>query len=260
MSWKQTIGLVLSVGIIVGLCFVFVFPSLYDVDRSGTPEDLETGKAGPSAEEERGVLPKLKGVRWKSPSKKAPEEKAAEKKAAEKKAGSKAERKRVREEFEALAGESSEERAAASTAAGEPAGEALLEVQEMDWYEQGGYLVVTGSVKNLSGRNIPSVLVHARFLDEAGNMLVSEHSLIDLNPIFPGQVSTFSVAARFRPGINDMELDFTLFSGEALPWSKLETETEGQAEGGEAAEEDMPGGELTPELEVLPPDAGYPPG
>jgi hypothetical protein len=260
MNWKQTIGLVLAVGLIVGFSFAFIFPALYDVDRSGTPEELGAGQAGSSVEEGRGVLPKLKGVRWKSSKKKAPEEKAGEKisaeeKAPEKTAGRTADRKRVREEFEALAGGAS----VALEEAGKPSGEALLELQEMSWYEQGGYAVVTGSVKNVSGRNIPSVLVHARFLDEDGNLLVSEHSLIDLNPIFPGQVSTFSVAARFNPAIRDAKLDFTLFSGESIPWSKLETQIEGEGEGGEPTAEGVTEGEPTPEHEGLPPVDVYPP-
>jgi hypothetical protein len=263
MNWKQTIGLVLAVGLIVGFSFAFIFPALYDVDRSGAPEELGAGQAGSSVEEGRGVLPKLKGVRWKSPKKKAPEKKADENTAAEKKAPEKtietAERKRVREEFEAPAGGASGKGGEAPEEAGKPSGEALLELQEMSWYEQGGYAVVTGSVKNVSGRSMPSVLVHARFLDEDGNPLVAGDSLIDLNPIFPGQVSTFSVAARFNPAMKDAKLDFTLFSGEPIPWSKLETETEGEGEGSEPTAEGVTEGEPAPEREGLPPVDAYPP-
>lgn len=253
MTWKQTIELVFALGLMVVLCFAVIFPVLYDLERPGKLKELEAGNGPPSAEEGKDVLPDLKGVSWKSP-----KEKASDNKAARENAEKAPEKKRIREEFEALAEEAPEGEAAASAGAEEPPGEALLELEEVSWYEQGGYAVATGTVKNISSRSLPSVVIHVRFLDEALNPLVSEHSLIDLNPIFPGQVSAFSVAARFHPRIKDVDLDFTLFSGAEIPWRKVKVEENGDFEEGEPAGDDISEDEPVPESEGLPPEAADP--
>jgi hypothetical protein len=70
--------------------------------------------------------------------------------------------------------------------------------------------------------------------------------MIDLNPIFPGQVSAFSVVSRYYPEIINAVVDFRKFSGESIPWSKStalieaeEAEVEGEGEGEPSAEDEI---------------------
>jgi hypothetical protein len=203
MNWRQTIGLVIAVGAIIALCFLIIFPAFY------TREEPETGKEArkseaPAEGEDHSVLPRLKGVNWKTPPKKPAEKKRA------KKAGKAA---IAENEIAALAN---------AGLAKEAGPKPLLELQEVDWYEQEGYAVVVGTVKNVSDKSLPSVQVHATFEGEDGWFIVAEHSMIDLNPIFPGQVSPFTVISRYYPEITNVVLDFRKFSGKSIPWGKAE--------------------------------------
>jgi hypothetical protein len=211
MNWKQTIGLVITVGAIIALCFLVIFPALYDKEE---PEKPVVAKKVESAEAEgdRSVLPKLKGVNWET----APKLK----KPSEKKQPKEAEKKAEVEEPPAP-----EEAAPAGPEGVRPeeSGAApLLELQEMSWYDQEGYIVVDGTVKNVSSSSLPTVQAHVTFEGAEGWLISEEHAMIELNPIFPGQVSRFSVISRYYPEIISVVLDFRTFSGESIPWSKVE--------------------------------------
>ncbi len=232
MNWRQTIGLIIAVGVMVALCFLVIFPAFYSQEEPAT--EKAAGKLeAPAAEDEQSVLPKLKGVNWKTPSKK----KRAEKKLAKK---------------EVIEGAPATERKEVATLANaEVAEEAgpkpLLELQEMSWYETEGYAVVEGTVKNVSNRSLPSVQAHVTFEGEGGWFIVAEHSMIELNPIFPGQVSSFTVISRYYPEITDLVLDFKKFSGESIPWSKAEGfDAETEEEQTDEAVEETEGTEKTP--------------
>jgi hypothetical protein len=215
MNWRQTIGLVIAVGAIIAVCFLVIFPAFYSWEEAETKKEAKKLEA-PATEEEQSVLPKLKGVNWKTSPKKAA------KKAREKEAPAMAERG-----VAALAN---------AELAGEIGPKPLLELQEMVWYEQEGYAVVVGTVKNVSDKSLPSVQVHVTFEGEDGWFIIAEHSMIDLNPIFPGQVSPFTVISRYYPEITNAVLDFSKFSGEGIPWSEAEVH-EGEAEVKEEADE-----------------------
>lgn len=205
MNWRQTIGLIIGVGVTVALCFLVIFPAFYTQEEPAT--EKEAGKSeAPAAGDEQSVLPKLKGVNWKTPSKK----KRAEKKLAK------------NEVKEGATATEQREVAALSNVAEEDGPEPLLELQEMSWYETEGYAVVEGTVKNVSDKSLPSVQAHVTFEGEGGWFIVAEHSMIELNPIFPGQVSSFTVISRYYPEITDLVLDFKKFSGESIPWNKAE--------------------------------------
>jgi hypothetical protein len=235
MNWRQTIGLIIAVGAIVALCFLVIFPAFYTQEEPDTEKEARESEA-PAAEEEYSVLPKLKGVSWKTPSKEKAEKKLA--------------KKEGKEEAPAI-----DEKEAAALANAEMAGEAgpkpLLELQEMSWYETEGYAVVVGTVKNVSDKSLPSVQAHAKFEGEDGWFIVAEHSMIELNPIFPGQISSFTVISRYYPEITDVVLDFKKFSGESIPWSKAEGfEAETEAEQGDEATEAVEETEGTQEPSV----------
>ncbi len=170
----------------------------------------------------KAVLPKLKGVRWKS----AEEGKKPEKKPAATKAVA---AKKAKPEEKAPAGEE-------AVAAGAPGPEPLLELLDMVWYEQKGYVIVEGTVRNVSEESLPSVQVHALFEGEGKRYIISGYSMIELNPIFPEQVSTFNVTERYYPEMKEVVLDFKRFSGESIPWRNAVPEEPEEPEEPEAAE------------------------
>ncbi len=215
MNWKQTIGLVLALGLIVALCFTVIFPELYKSQRQAGPE-LGKQKEATREGEGKAVLPKLKGVRWKSPD----EGEEPRKKPAARKARA---AKKAKPEEKAPAGEE-------AVAAEAPGPEPLLELLDMVWYEQEGYVIVAGTVRNVSKESLPSVQVHALFEGEGKRYIISGYSMIELNPIFPGQVSTFNVTERYYPEMKKVVLDFKRFSGESIPWRKAEVEEPEAAE------------------------------
>jgi hypothetical protein len=216
MNWRQTIGLIIAVSAIIALCFLVIFPAVYAQKEPKAEKEARNSEA--PAGDERSVLPKLKGVNWKTPSKKKPAEKKLARKAG--KVGTTA---TAEKEAAALANAEMAEKVGPKP---------LLELQEMTWYEKEGYAVVVGTVKNVSDKSLPSVQVHVTF--------AAEHSMIDLNPIFPGQVSPFTVISRYYPEITNAVLDFRKFSGENIPWNKAEVpEGETEAEGAGEADESM---------------------
>jgi hypothetical protein len=240
MNWKQTIGLVISVGAIIALCFLVVFPALYSKDE---PQENEVASETDvrSKDEERSVLPKLKGVNWEA----APE---AAKKTAEKKPSEKPQEEPSRVaklmDTKKLPKPAPEKKAPAP----------LLELQEMLWYEQEGFVVVTGTVKNISSRSLPTVQAHVTFEGSDKWYISEEYAMIDLNPIFPNQVSTFTVVSRYYPEITNAVIDFRKFSGESFPWRKSEAFQEAvEKDDNEAG--DIPVGEevVAPEEETAQP-------
>jgi len=229
MNWKQTIGLVLALGLIVALCFTVIFPELYKSQRQAGPE---MGKQKEAAQEGEGkaVLPKLKGIRWKSPEEgEKPKKKPAARKAVA--------AKEARPEKEAPTGEA-------------PGPEPLLELLDMVWYEQEGYVIVEGTVRNVSEESLPSVQVHALFEGEGKRYIISGYSMIELNPIFPGQVSTFNVTERYYPEMKEVVLDFKRFSGESIPWRKAEVEEAEEPEAPHAEEAQAAEGASAAEADI----------
>jgi hypothetical protein len=215
MNWKQTIGLLLALGLMVALCFAVIFPELYKSQRQAGPEtgkDMEATQEG----EGKAVLPKLKGVRWKSPEEgEKPKKKPAARKAVA--------TKEARPEKGSPAGEE-------AVTAEAPGPEPLLELLDMVWYEQEGYVIVEGTVRNVSKESLPSVQVHALFEGEGKRYIISGYSMIELNPIFPEQVSTFNVTERYYPEMKEVVLDFKRFAGESIPWRKAKVEEPEAAE------------------------------
>jgi len=212
MNWKQTIGLIIGVGVIVALCFIVIFPALYD---KGEPEkQLESQKAKKQVaetaaeDEDHSVLPKLKGVNWKtSPQAKKTVKKKTTKNAVTKKSAAAVKKTDTEPEVVTPA---------------ETAPEPLLELEEMTWYEQEGYVVVSGLVKNISDKSLPSVQAHVTFQGDGGWFISEDHSLIALNPIFPNQISPFQVTSRYYSEITNAIVDFRTFSGETIPSIKVE--------------------------------------
>jgi hypothetical protein len=90
-----------------------------------------------------------------------------------------------------------------------------LEIQSWRCGAESGYAKVEGEVKNVSAQPLRNVAAVATFRTKDGTFVKSEDSLIDYNPILPGQTSPFKVLTTHNPSITNCEVGFKhLFGGE----------------------------------------------
>jgi len=108
--------------------------------------------------------------------------------------------------------------------------ESLLELQSWRWHrEYGSYLVAEGAVKNVSDTRLEDVEAVVVFMNENGDLVTSETSAIEYDPILPGQVSPFSVMARANPAIVQASIDFKKVWGGSIKWKMRDSMLESSA-------------------------------
>ena len=95
--------------------------------------------------------------------------------------------------------------------------EPKLEVQALTFTVDYGFNKVEGAVKNLTGEPMEGVTVVANFYDKKGTFVKSDSSLIDYNPILPGQESPFSTIGTSNPEIETVRVQFKYFFGGTIP-------------------------------------------
>jgi hypothetical protein len=100
--------------------------------------------------------------------------------------------------------------------------EPVLELQKWHWYEEYGYAIAEGTVKNISSESLNNVLAVVQIYDKQGNFVKSDSALIEYRPILPGQTSPFKVMASFNPAMGKASIDFKTFSGGTLFWREKE--------------------------------------
>ena len=89
-----------------------------------------------------------------------------------------------------------------------------LELLNWHWSTGHGYAKAEGQVKNISGRKLKNVEALVIWFDNNGNMITSDSSLIEYNPIMPGQTSPFSVMEQYNPAMTKARVEFKyLFGG-----------------------------------------------
>ncbi|OQC29659.1 MAG: hypothetical protein BWX70_01549 [Verrucomicrobia bacterium ADurb.Bin070] len=94
--------------------------------------------------------------------------------------------------------------------------EAHLVLMDWRWSEEYGYVTVEGQVGNISGRKLENVEAVARFFAEDGSFITSDSSIIEYNPLMPGQVSPFKVMDTHNPMMKKASVAFKLMWGPAL--------------------------------------------
>ncbi len=93
--------------------------------------------------------------------------------------------------------------------------EPLLEVQSWGCVTENRYIHGRGEVKNVSARPLKNVQAVGTLRNAAGELVKTESSLIDYNPIMPGQTSPFEALGPENPAITNCNLSFKhLFGGE----------------------------------------------
>ncbi|MFQ5632988.1 MAG: hypothetical protein ACE5I1_29820, partial [bacterium] len=94
-----------------------------------------------------------------------------------------------------------------------------LEVVDFLWRNSmaPNWVEARGRVKNISGNNLKNVMAHITWEDKEGNFITSNSALIDLNPILPGQVSTFGLMVNYNPAMHSAILQFKYLMGGSIP-------------------------------------------
>lgn len=95
-----------------------------------------------------------------------------------------------------------------------------LEIESWRWSTAHGYAKAEGQVRNISGKSLENVTAVVTFYDKDGKFITSADSLIDYNPILSGQVSPFSVLARYNPAMGKATLEFKYLMGGTIPSRK----------------------------------------
>lgn len=230
MGRNQILGFLAFLGLVLVLSFGVIFPALQKHKEARRAQAPVSAKevAAPVAEERAGqrprsVLPRLKGVSWKSSPKKAPSDAETATTDADKKTPQEESLKKEAvpaPAVEAVSGTDAEEKDASGQEGVSAVPVAVIELISWNWFEQEGFAVVEGVVRNVSPSSIAGIRVVVRFEDENRALVASEYALLLYDPIFSGQESPFSVVLRFNPAMKEAVLDFRKFSGEEIPWKK----------------------------------------
>lgn len=94
--------------------------------------------------------------------------------------------------------------------------QAHLVLLDWRWSEEYGYVTVEGQVGNISGRKLENVEAVARFFADDGTFITSDSSIIEYNPLMPGQVSPFKIMATHNPMMQRVSVAFKIMWGPAL--------------------------------------------
>lgn len=84
--------------------------------------------------------------------------------------------------------------------------------------EYGGYHYVEGQVKNLSNEPLKSLTAVAIWMDKDGEFIKSDDSLVDYNPLLPGQTSPFKVISTGNPKMSKYRVEFKTLFGPAIDY------------------------------------------
>lgn len=96
---------------------------------------------------------------------------------------------------------------------------AALEIVDWNWTRNRSinYVSVQGRVTNVSGAPMRGVIATVEFETESGGFISKVDALIDLNPILPGQTSTFDLSERWNPAMHNASLSFRRAGGGSIP-------------------------------------------
>jgi hypothetical protein len=102
-----------------------------------------------------------------------------------------------------------------------------LELVKFTWHTEYGYAVLEGQVSNISEEPLKNVAAVASFYDSNGGFVTSSDSLIDYNPILPGQTSPFKVMTTENPSMKKALVEFKELLGGTIPFRRKESKKRG---------------------------------
>lgn len=78
------------------------------------------------------------------------------------------------------------------------------------------HVTVKGEVRNLTADSLRGVIAVVTFRTKDGVFITNAESVIDFNPLLPGQASPFDVIERYNPAMDTFSLRFRLPGGKQL--------------------------------------------
>ena len=98
-----------------------------------------------------------------------------------------------------------------------------LELVKYSWHIEYGYAILEGQVRNISPEPLKNVAAVASFYDSDGGFITSSDTLIDYNPVLPGQTSPFRVMATQNPTMKKARVEFKELLGGTIPFRNAES-------------------------------------
>ena len=89
----------------------------------------------------------------------------------------------------------------------------LLELTSWAWRHEHGYAIVEGLVENIWDKKLKGVMAVAIFSDEDGTFIKSDYSVVEFNPLLPGQQSPFKIMSSWNPAMNKCRVQFKSILG-----------------------------------------------
>ncbi len=96
--------------------------------------------------------------------------------------------------------------------------EPQLELLRHAWHTESDYAILEGQVRNISSQPLQNVEALASFYDADGDFITSSDSLIEYNPLLPGQTSPFKVMKPWNPAIKKAGVEFKYLMGGSIPF------------------------------------------
>lgn len=101
--------------------------------------------------------------------------------------------------------------------------DALLQNAELvllnwGWHSEQGFATAKGEVKNVSEKPIHNVEAVVSFKTKAGKLITYDGSLIEFNPVMPGQISPFEVISDYNPQMKTAYITFKKLLGGTILW------------------------------------------
>lgn len=88
-----------------------------------------------------------------------------------------------------------------------------LEIINTRWFDEYGFVTYEGLVKNISNSRLENIRAVVTWYDKNDIFITSSKSIIEYNPILPGQSSPFKVMAKHNPAMNKAGVEFSSFGG-----------------------------------------------
>lgn len=105
-----------------------------------------------------------------------------------------------------------------NTSSSPPPDEPQLEKWSENFSDESGFDKVSGEVTNISAQAIKNVEAETTFYDESGNVVKTTSALLQLNPILPGQTSSYETMDTDNPAIKREKTSFSILMGGSVPF------------------------------------------
>lgn len=96
----------------------------------------------------------------------------------------------------------------------------MLQLKSYRCAHEYGYTTLVGEVVNITPLKLKGVMAVASHYTRAQELITTDDSLIDYQPILPGQTSPFKVMTTYNPAMASCSVNFKLMSGGAIPWKQ----------------------------------------